>query len=208
MTAKLTTTRVRIVFAVALAVVLWGTGPAGAATEILNLAYGPNPRHRLDIYLPETRASSEKNSGRAKTTVIFFLRPAAEDANISRIPLGTTSVTISRTMPAGERSMTAKLTTTRVRIVFAVALAVVLWGTGPAGAATEILNLAYGPNPRHRLDIYLPETRASSEKNSGRAKTTVIFFHGGSWRRGSRERYKFVGRAITKLGYVAVLANL
>ncbi|MCZ6861350.1 MAG: alpha/beta hydrolase [Alphaproteobacteria bacterium] len=103
--------------------------------------------------------------------------------------------------------MTAKLTTNRFRIVFTIVLAVILWGPSPAGAATEILNLAYGPNPRHRLDIYLPETRASSEKNSERAKTTVIFFHGGSWRRGSRERYKFVGRAIAELGYVAVLAN-
>lgn len=97
--------------------------------------------------------------------------------------------------------MTAKPTTTRVWIVLMIALAVVPWGPGPAGAASEILDLAYGPNPRHRLDIYLPETKTS------RAKTTIIFFHGGGWRRGTRERYKFVGRALTKLGYVAVLAN-
>ncbi|MHA1537076.1 MAG: alpha/beta hydrolase [Alphaproteobacteria bacterium] len=89
----------------------------------------------------------------------------------------------------------------RVWIVLCLALAIVPWAPAPAGAARETLDLAYGPNPRHRLDIYRPD------KLTGRAKTTVVFFHGGGWRRGTRERYKFVGRAITKLGYVAVLAN-
>ncbi len=100
--------------------------------------------------------------------------------------------------------MTAKLIAARMgagRMIVTIALAFVLWAPGSAWAATEILDLAYGPNPRQRLDIYLPE------KHTERAKTTVIFFHGGGWRRGSRERYKFVGRAISKLGYVAVLAN-
>jgi len=87
------------------------------------------------------------------------------------------------------------------QIVCAIALVVVLWTPAQVSVATEVFDLAYGPNPRHRLDIYLPE------KITKRAKTTVIFFHGGGWRRGNRERYKFVGRAITKLGYVAVLAN-
>lgn len=104
----------------------------------------------------------------------------------------------------GEKSMTFKPTTGRAgigRAVLMIVLTVVLWGPNPAGASTDTIDLAYGPNPRQRLDIYLPETRTE------RAKTTVIFFHGGSWQRGTRERYKFVGRTITKLGYVAVLAN-
>ncbi|MGB5466048.1 MAG: hypothetical protein WBM84_08175, partial [Sedimenticolaceae bacterium] len=40
-------------------------------------------------------------------------------------------------------------------------------------------DLAYGPDPRHRLDLYLPSTRT-------RNKAVVVFIHGGSWDSGDK----------------------
>ena len=60
-----------------------------------------------------------------------------------------------------------------------------------------------GPNQRQRLDIYLPWAGAAA----GTPRKTLIFFHGGGWSRGSKDRHRFVGRAFARAGYVVVLAN-
>jgi acetyl esterase/lipase len=67
------------------------------------------------------------------------------------------------------------------------------------GAHTRLRNLAYGPNARHRLDVYLPARIAS--------RTMVIFWHGGRWSSGNKSDYQFVGAAMAAAGYVAVLPN-
>ena len=50
-----------------------------------------------------------------------------------------------------------------------------LHATLPTPAIEVLTDLAYGPDPRHRLDLHLPETRPSA------AMPTVIFFHGGGF---------------------------
>jgi len=35
----------------------------------------------------------------------------------------------------------------------------------------------------------------------------IVFFYGGSWRRGDRERYRFVGQALSSLGYLTVIPD-
>jgi acetyl esterase/lipase len=60
-------------------------------------------------------------------------------------------------------------------------------------------NLAYGADPRQKLDIYLPR--------SADPRPIVIFWYGGSWIKGSKADYRFVGVALAKLGYVAVLPD-
>jgi acetyl esterase/lipase len=59
-------------------------------------------------------------------------------------------------------------------------------------------NLAYGNHPRQIADVYL-----SSRPNA----PIILFVHGGSWITGSKEVYRFVGRALSKLGCVAVVIN-
>jgi acetyl esterase/lipase len=60
-------------------------------------------------------------------------------------------------------------------------------------------DLAYGAEHRQTLDIYTP--RMSSNL------PVVIFWYGGSWIEGSKEDYRFVGTALAKLGFVAVLPD-
>ena len=60
--------------------------------------------------------------------------------------------------------------------------------------------LAYGPDVRHRVDVYQPATEL------GQAPM-VVFFYGGSWSSGKRGDYRFVGEALASRGIVAVVAD-
>ncbi|HWX28386.1 MAG TPA: alpha/beta hydrolase [Steroidobacteraceae bacterium] len=62
-------------------------------------------------------------------------------------------------------------------------------------------NIPYGPDPRHVLDVYVPD------KVSAESRPLVVFWHGGRWRIGDKADYRFVGAALTELGCVAVLPN-
>jgi acetyl esterase/lipase len=68
------------------------------------------------------------------------------------------------------------------------------------GARTLATGLAYGPDPRQRLDIYGPP-------ESGGRRPVVIFVYGGSWNNGRREDYAFVGQALAAQGTVAVVID-
>ncbi len=60
--------------------------------------------------------------------------------------------------------------------------------------------IAYGPDPRHRLDVYAPA--------SWRLPAPVIvFFYGGGWTEGSRRLYRFVGGALAGAGAVVVIPD-
>ncbi|MBL8658680.1 MAG: alpha/beta hydrolase [Rhodospirillales bacterium] len=61
-------------------------------------------------------------------------------------------------------------------------------------------NLAYGPLPRQKLDVYVPV-------EAKRPFRVVVFFHGGGWKSGSKDLYRFVGQALAKRGFVAVVAD-
>jgi acetyl esterase/lipase len=88
----------------------------------------------------------------------------------------------------------------------ALPLAGCSWGGALAAAtpadAREHLDLAFGDDPRQRLDVYTP---AGAAPAGGRP--TAVFFYGGSWNRGSRADYRFVGRALASRGVVAVVAD-
>ncbi|KJZ64965.1 alpha/beta hydrolase [Pseudomonas fluorescens] len=60
--------------------------------------------------------------------------------------------------------------------------------------------IAYGPDPRQKLDVYVPRPPM---KNA----PVVVFFYGGSWNSGSRSDYAFVGEALASRGIIAVLAD-
>ena len=69
---------------------------------------------------------------------------------------------------------------------------------GRTGAVAR--DLAYGSEPRRRLDVYLPRGGASG-------RPVLVFFYGGNWDSGDRRDYAFAGRAFAALGYVAVLPD-
>lgn len=73
---------------------------------------------------------------------------------------------------------------------------------GPADGGARIArnDVAYGPLPRQKLDVYVPAV------STGRAPVVVIFY-GGAWNSGSKDDYAFLGKAISAKGFVAVVAD-
>jgi acetyl esterase/lipase len=69
-----------------------------------------------------------------------------------------------------------------------------------AGSHLAASGIAYGPDERHRLDIYIPE------QGTGRAPV-MIFLYGGGWNSGKRADYGFVGHAFAAQGFVTVIPD-
>lgn len=76
---------------------------------------------------------------------------------------------------------------------------------GVANAPTYLSSLSraqdvpYGPEVRQRLDVYAPDRAAHGP--------VIVFWHGGSWSTGNKRQYRFVGDALAKHGFVAVIPN-
>ena len=67
----------------------------------------------------------------------------------------------------------------------------------PRGGYTVTPDIAYGPLPRHRLDLY----------ETGRGGPLVLFIHGGEWRQGDKSMYRFVGQALCARGFDCAVIN-
>lgn len=73
-------------------------------------------------------------------------------------------------------------------------------GLTPSGGYSKTADLAYGEQPRQRLDVYVPEDAAPGAP-------VVLYFYGGRWEQGSKAGYKFLAQALTSRGFVAVIAD-
>ena len=62
----------------------------------------------------------------------------------------------------------------------------------------RIVDVAYGPDPKHTVDIFVPRTR--SEKDA----PVLVFAHGGAWTNGYKEWMGLLGPAMTEAGIVLV----
>jgi len=71
----------------------------------------------------------------------------------------------------------------------------------PTDSYSKTSAIAYGSDPRQRLDIYVPAAKKTGPT------PVVLFFYGGSWNSGERNDYRFVGEALASKGYVAVIAD-
>jgi acetyl esterase/lipase len=68
-------------------------------------------------------------------------------------------------------------------------------------AAVQVTRgLAYGNNPRQKLDIYRP---ARGSKNL----PIIVFFYGGSWQWGARADYAFVAAVLVAQGYMVAVPD-
>ena len=70
----------------------------------------------------------------------------------------------------------------------------------PSNTFTKTSAIAYGDDPRQKLDIYRPVPAISNAP-------VVVFFYGGSWNSGSKDDYGFVGEALASRGIVVVIAD-
>ncbi|MGA2233458.1 MAG: alpha/beta hydrolase [Tepidisphaeraceae bacterium] len=76
----------------------------------------------------------------------------------------------------------------------------ILDATIPSGGYLRETDLAYGPLPRQKLDVYQPRHVTAQAP-------VVIFFYGGDWQNGEKGNYRFVAEALTSRGFVAVLPD-
>lgn len=72
----------------------------------------------------------------------------------------------------------------------------------PSGHIEITRDVAFGPNARHRLDIYRPLRVARDGP-----LPVIVFFYGGGWSMGSRKDYLFVGEALARRGFVVVIPD-
>jgi acetyl esterase/lipase len=69
---------------------------------------------------------------------------------------------------------------------------------GVAGAK-PLRGIAYGGNPRQRLDIFSPP--------AARDLPVLVFFYGGSWQSGDRADYDFIAGRFAARGFVVVIPD-
>ncbi len=61
-------------------------------------------------------------------------------------------------------------------------------------------DIDFGSKNSSKLDVYTPaETKTK--------QPVIVFFHGGKWSYGSKDDYRFVADAFTKLGYIVVIPD-
>ncbi|MDN5780731.1 MAG: alpha/beta hydrolase [Luteimonas sp.] len=77
-----------------------------------------------------------------------------------------------------------------------------IFGVLNHGLAPPATSVVFDPEHRLGLDVY----RAQGRTTPGPAPV-VVFFYGGSWQRGEREQYRFVGRRLAENGILAIVAD-
>lgn len=76
----------------------------------------------------------------------------------------------------------------------------ILSAASPDDHYTRHTDLPYGDAPRQRLDVYVPESVSAPAP-------LVVFFYGGGWKSGSKDKYEFVASSLTNAGFVVVLPD-
>lgn len=79
-------------------------------------------------------------------------------------------------------------------------LAHLLNATIPRRGYRVMRDLVYGADPRHRLDLYIPNGLTA-------AAPVVLYFYGGSWQWGTKSTYRFLGEALASAGIIVAVAD-
>ena len=79
------------------------------------------------------------------------------------------------------------------------------FGIANLGVSAPAATVVYDPQHALALDIYRPAELATG--SATRAVPVVLFLYGGSWRRGNRAQYAFVGRRLAQHGTLAIVAD-
>jgi acetyl esterase/lipase len=73
---------------------------------------------------------------------------------------------------------------------------------GDQGTARVAAGIAYGPEARSQLDIWVPKGTTKASR-----LPVVVFLYGGGWHWGDRDDYGFAARALAAQGFVVVLPD-
>lgn len=71
----------------------------------------------------------------------------------------------------------------------------------PAAEYTQYRDVRYAGSNEPGLDVYTPTP------NRARPRDVVIFIHGGRWRTGSKDQYRFVADAFAARGYIVIIPD-
>ena len=66
--------------------------------------------------------------------------------------------------------------------------------------SVTVAHQRYGKEQRQQLDIFMPDRIVAGSP-------VVVFFYGGSWKRGERGKYGFVGHSLGSKGYITVIPD-
>jgi len=100
-------------------------------------------------------------------------------------------------------------TITRIKALAASLLAALLSACHPLRLVNLLVprsgydvhrGLAYGQDPRQKLDIYVPRGLKAPAP-------VLLFFYGGGWQGGNRDNYRGFGQAFASAGIVTVVAD-
>ena len=72
------------------------------------------------------------------------------------------------------------------------------WSTAD-GEIVATTDLAYETHSRQKLDVYRLQTAQRAP--------VILFWYGGSWQRGDKDYYRFVGTSLARRGFVAILPD-
>lgn len=77
-----------------------------------------------------------------------------------------------------------------------------------AGQPCE-LDLAYGPTPGQRLDVFWPQplSTQTAQSRGGEGAPVVVFIHGGYWRSLDKHQHAMVAPVFTQMGACVVVVN-
>lgn len=75
----------------------------------------------------------------------------------------------------------------------------ILNSTIPTVGFSITSNIDYDVGHDLKLDVYTP--------NDAKDAPVVVFFHGGRWERGDKNEYKYIGQALTAMGFVTVIPD-
>jgi acetyl esterase/lipase len=70
----------------------------------------------------------------------------------------------------------------------------------PRSGYTVQRDLAYGSDPRQKLDVYVPDDLKAPAP-------VLVFFFGGSWQYGDKDQYLTVGQSFASKGVITVVVN-
>ena len=76
-----------------------------------------------------------------------------------------------------------------------------IFGFVNRGLPPPSLTVPFAPDVGLSMDVYRPTSLA------GKPAPIVVFFYGGSWKRGSRDQYRFVGQRLAENGVLTVVAD-
>lgn len=99
------------------------------------------------------------------------------------------------------RQSSAKPWTAKLTSMDALSLVSFVNAFASSRRVTETTDVAFGPGPRDRLDIYAPKGAAPG------STPVVVFFYGGSFQFGDRGVYRFVGTALARMGITTVIPD-